>query len=182
MARAASSDFFQGFRYHLEAMAGASGTTDMLNLARGAQGSQAGFQSVTIPELSQDVVEYREGNSMWTIKQAGIPTVSDMTLMRGVTLSDTRFFDWVMATINGTEYRADITIHHYARQEMKSGTTQGESPFAAARKLICHECLPTRVKPMGDLDATASEVSLAELDVAVEHFDFDIDAPVVAGP
>lgn len=169
MARAATGDFLQGFRYH--AVAQTSDGENPLQVDRGESGMnpQAGFQSVTIPELSQDVVEYREGNSFWTSKQPGIPTVSDITLMRGVTKSDTTFFDWVYSSIRGLNYRVDLSIYHYARDEMEVGVAT-TAPEAADRSLYCKDCIPTRVKPMGDLDATASEISLAEVDVAVERF------------
>jgi phage tail-like protein len=172
MARAATNDFLQGFRYH--AVARTFDGTNPLQIDRGESGMnpQAGFQSITIPELSQDVVEYREGNSFWTAKQPGIPTVSDITLMRGVTKSDTTFFNWVLGAIQGVNYRVDLDIYHYARDEMTIGvSTTAAEP--SDRPLYCKDCIPTRVKPLGDLDATASEVSLAEVDVAVERFAHD---------
>lgn len=169
MARAANNDFLQGFRYH--AVAQTSDGTNPLQIDRGETGMnpQAGFQSITSPELSQDVVEYREGNSLWTVKQPGIPTVSDITLMRGVTKSDTTFWDWVYSSMQGANYRSDLTIYHYGRDEMADGVaTDGVVP--SDRALFCKDCIPTRVKTMGDLDATASEVNLAEVDVAMERF------------
>ena len=169
MARAASGDFLQGFRYH--AVANTSDNTNPLQIDRGETGMnpQAGFQSITSPELSQDVVEYREGNSFWTVKQPGIPTVSDITLMRGVTRNDTTFFDWVYGAIRGVNYRVDLSIYHYSRDEMSAGVATA-APEEAKRSLFFKDAIPTRVKTMGDLDATASEVSLAEVDVAGERF------------
>ncbi len=169
MARAATNDFLQGFRYHAVART-ADPVTNPLQVDRGESGMnvQAGFQSITTPELSQDVVEYREGNSMWTVKQPGIPTVSDITLMRGVTKVDTTFFDWVYSSMVGQNYRVDLDIYHYARDEMEMGLSSEPEP--SDRPLYCKDCIPTRVKPLGDLDATASEVNLAEVDVAIERF------------
>jgi phage tail-like protein len=168
MARAATNDFLQGFRYH--AVARTSDGTNPLQVDRGESGMnvQAGFQSITTPELSQDVVEYREGNSMWTVKQPGIPTVSDITLMRGVTKVDTTFFDWVYSSMRGVNYRVDLDLYHYARDEMEIGLATDPQP--SDRALYCKEAIPTRVKPLGDLDATASEVNLSEVDVAMERF------------
>ena len=170
MARAATNDFLQGFRYQAVART-ASPETNPLQIDRGASGmnAQAGFQSITTPELSQDVVEYREGNSMWTVKQPGIPTVSDITLMRGVTKTDTTFFDWVYSSMIGVNYRVDLDIYHYARDEMAVGVATS-APEESDKPLYCKDCIPTRVKPMGDLDATASEVNLMEVDVAIERF------------
>jgi len=170
--RAANTDFMQNFRYHVVAN---NGDGDPLQPAIQSDreghetNGQAGFQSVTIPELSVEASEYREGISRWTEKYPGVPTVSDLTLMRGVTKRDTAFFDMVMASILGDEYRADVTIYHYQRSEMDLATsaTVGDT----IRRIECGECFATRAKPNGDLDSTAGDVSLAEVDIAVEKFD-----------
>ena len=131
---------------------------------------EAGFQSVTLPEISTEAVEYREGTYTYTRKYPGVPTVSDVTLMRGVTKKDTSFFDWIMASVKGGEYRTDMTIYHWHRD----GKTHGVlADLNSARKYNCYECLPTRVKPAADLDATSSEVSMAEIDVALEYFEIE---------
>ena len=160
MARSQSSDPLHGFRFHVKAESEVMAFTDPEN-------GEAGFQSVTLPELSTDIVEYKEGIHTYTKKFPGIPTVSDMTLMRGVTKTDTAFFDWVLAAIEGGEYRTNLTVYHWHRD----GKTHGQADdLNAARKYNCYECVPMRCKPAADLESQAGEVSLAEVDVAVEWF------------
>jgi len=173
MVRAASSDFLQGFRYHVVAN---DGTRDPLEYAMMGDdnkarptGAVAGFQSVTIPELSVEASEYREGTFEWTQKYPGVPTISDITLIRGITKYDTAFYNMVLASIRGQQYRADVTIYHYQRAEMSqalSGTADQD-----VRKISCGECFATRAKADGDLEAMTGDISLGEVDLAVEHFE-----------
>ena len=172
--RAANTDFMQGFRYHVIASKFGGGTDPLQGVgdaadARGGGGVDAGFQSVTIPELSVEASEYREGTFEWTQKYPGPPTVSEITLMRGVTKKDTAFYEMVLASIRGDEYRADVDIYHYQRSEMQYATSA--EPGEDTRHIKCGECFAIRAKPAGDLDSMTGDVSLAEVDLAIEYFD-----------
>jgi len=170
MARAAVDDLMQGFRFHV--VATKQDTTNPLEFNRPGEfdgAGQAGFQSVTIPELSVEATEYREGTFQWTQKYPGPPTVSDCTLMRGVAKADTTFYDWVRDSVDGEEYRCDVTIYHYQRTEMGSATQAEASD--TFRRIECKNCFGIRAKPAGDFDSMSGEVSLAEVDFAVESFD-----------
>jgi len=125
---------------------------------------KAGFNSVTVPELSQDVAEYREGNVVYTKKFPGVPTVENLTLSKGSAQKDSMFWDWGLSAINGAAYRTDLLINVYA--QAMNGTLEEHDP---AKQLKCKEVFPVRVKPIGDLDATSSDVSLSEIDAAVEE-------------
>ena len=171
MARAAVNDLMQGFRFHVVAAKADAAATNPLESTRSGEfqgGGQAGFQSVTIPELSVEPVEYREGTFKWTQKYPGPPTVSDCTLMRGIAKSDTTFYDWVKDSVDGDEYRCDVTIYHYQRTEM-SEATKSATPDDV-RRIECKNCIPTRAKPAGDFDSMSGEVSLGEVDFAMESF------------
>jgi phage tail-like protein len=124
---------------------------------------------VTLPEITLEATEYREGTFTWTQKYPGPPTVSDCTLMRGVAKSDTAFYDWVMSCATGGEYRSDVTIWHYQRTEMGGS---GAAPLQSTdvRRVECKHCIPMRVKPAADFDSMSGEVSLAEVDFAMESF------------
>jgi phage tail-like protein len=168
MARAVSGDFLQNFAYHVRAI----GDYDPFDgNGRGDtsfNGADAGFQNVTMPEMSMDAVEYREGNTMWTAKQLGIPTVSETTLMQGVVKGDSLFFDWFIHALKGdNQYRIDMKVEHYHRDEW-SGVTQFND--AAAQVYYFFECMPIRNKPTADFDSTATEVAVKEIDVAMERF------------
>lgn len=166
--RAAVNDLMQGFRYHVTSN-NADGS-DILQpvIRRDGMGPEAGFQSITLPDISVEAVEYREGTFSWTQKYPGPPTVSDMTLMRGIAKRDTAFFDAVMASINGDEYRMDVTVYHYQRTEM--GKAQQAQTDGELRKIVCLNAFAMRAKPAGDLDSMAGDVSLSEVDIAMESF------------
>jgi phage tail-like protein len=165
MGRPETSDPMQSFRFFARAaLPGGANPLDFTNPDSG----QAGFQSITMPEISLEATEYREGHYAYTRKFPGVPTVSDITFMRGRLKRDTAFFDWAMTTINGGEYRADITIIHYHREDKIPGQIGND---ANALKTLCHECFPIRSKPVGDLDATSAEVSMQEMDASCEWFE-----------
>jgi phage tail-like protein len=148
--------------------------------------ADAGFSAVGTPSVTLDVVEYREGHYIYTRKQPGIPTMDDITMSRGVTKTDTGFFRWMKATIEGNgEYRVDLNVHHMPRdnalpEEVVPGT--GTSEFlnkdATGRQYQIFDAFPTTHKVAGDLDATASEISVMELGVSYERFDI-IDAELL---
>lgn len=166
MARAESSDPLHGFRFHV--------TTETPEfIAAGAEEFQigeAGFQSVTLPERSVEVVEYREGTMTHTRKFPGVETWTNTTLMRGVTKTDTAFFDWVATAAEGGEYRTNMTIYHWHRDGKQYGQL---ADVDSARKYNCYNCFPSRVKMAADLDSTSSEVSLQEVDVELEYCEIE---------
>jgi phage tail-like protein len=168
MSRPIEQDKLQGFRYKV--------TVE----PQGIVDFQSGFQSITIPELSVEVGEYREGHYRFTRKQPGVPTVSDATFNTGVVKSHTPFFDWMKATIGITSlpsaisgYRVDLSIHHYHIMDEYGGDAL-DSVGQASKKIVLNNCFPLRAKPAGDFDATASDISLAEMDVACESMDIEI--------
>ncbi len=172
--RPAANDLLQGFRFHVTAE-NADGNNP-LYLSRGEgfdSGGEAGFQSVTLPEITTEAVEYREGTYVWTQKYPGPPTVADCTLMRGIAKEDTAFYDWAMGAVNGEQYRANVTIWHYQREEM--GQANNADTSGSIRRYNCTECIPIRVKPAADLDSTSGEVSLGEVDFAMEGMTIDFN-------
>lgn len=55
---------------------------------------EAGFSSVTIPDASAGVIEYREGNEAPTVRKLkGLNSYSNITLEKGITDS-TELYDW----------------------------------------------------------------------------------------
>lgn len=158
MARAESTDFYQSFKFHVVEPNG------FLNPV-------AGFQSVGTPEYSIDPVEYREGTYTFTRKYPGVPTTSAITLQNGVARRDSDFYNWAMAVIEGGPYRTDIEIWHFHRVDTFG--IRG-APSRVYRLL---NAFPTRCKIASDLDSTASDVSLQELDLEWESFEPELSVP-----
>lgn len=191
MARPAATDPLHNFRYQIQASGnpdlGLPGgfRSDPLQPGVGFGGGgvignqpEAGFQAATTPEFTVEVAEYREGVKTYTEKYAGIPTTNDVTLSRGVARADTSFFDWVLAAIEGSEYRADLTYFHAMREGRSFPFNAAEDFQPANSKLYrLFEGMPIRVKIAADMDATSSDVSLAEIDIAYERF--TVQAPTV---
>jgi phage tail-like protein len=201
MGRSAATDPLHAFRFHARMVPGdaspvngipGAGAADVLQPSEtgdgfiAGQGSEAGFQSITSPELTQEPAEYREGIRTYTQKFPGVPSVNDITLIRGCARFDTAFFAWILAAAEGDEYRGDLTLYHIQRPKRSLAITEGAGgavQMAASeieltdentKRYILRDAFPTRVKIAGDLDASTSDVSLAEIDVAYERFDVEL--------
>lgn len=146
MARAINTDFLQLFKFRIVE------PRNFLNPA-------AGFSAVTVPDFSQPEVTYREGLYVYTRKYPGIPEFSNITLSRGVARGATDFYNWVLASINGQEYRTDMEIQHFHRADNKQ-------PSA---RYILKEAFAIRMKPTGDLDANTPDIAIEELEIAFEE-------------
>lgn len=182
MARAKVFDYLHNFRFHVivqgfgeagDPKLGTNGTNDVVT---------AGFNACTTPEVGQPAVEYREGHYIYTRKFSGLPTVSDISLSRGVALNDGTFWQWMKSVVEGNEeYRANLRILHFHRDSKPAtassitspGTpiTEQKATVAGSIEYRCQQAFPIRHKVATDLEANGSEVSIQELDLAIEHFD-----------
>ena len=171
-ARSVASDFLQSMRFQVKCV-GTGFTLD------GPEGAQAGFMSVSTPEATIEAVEYREGTYNYPRKFPGNVTVADVSMSRGVALKDTAFWSWVSIVAHGEgEYRANIEIYHYNRSVLQKSVPTwagGTAPTTGygGRKYTLHEAFPIRCKVAGDLDASSSDISVQEIDVAFEYFSVD---------
>ena len=177
MSRAQATDPLHSFRFHAKLVEGQPGYTGNLN---GDQigDAEAGFTTLTAPEVTLEHAEYREGNRTYTEKYPGIPTMNDITLTRGVARRETAFFEWLLAAIEGREYRGDLLIMQFPRFD-RGGRVGAASPGLElpegyenlSKRYLLYNASPSRVKLAGDMDATTSDVSVAELDVVFERPD-----------
>ena len=159
MARLNVSDFLQNFRFFaVEQPPPPDRTTPFLKVA-------AAFASISTPEVTTDIVEYRDGMSVLTKKQPTWPTFTPISLIRGVVRGDSEFFNWMDAAMGGIPYRADLEIQHFHRV--------GWFVNQPARKYILLEAMPERVKVAADLDALSGDISLAEMDLSFEGLDLE---------
>ena len=160
MARAQSTDFYHVFKFQMKiGTAGRAGASDIVG----------GFTNVTVPEVSTENVEYKEGIWLYRRKYPGDPTFSDITATQGVVKGNTAFFDWIFAAYTGNEYRVDLQILQFHREDVTG--LFDYSNASASRIYNCFECLPSRVKPSSDFDSQSSEVALAELDIQIERME-----------
>lgn len=185
MPRPIATDFLHSMRFQVSAQK--ADNTQLLkpSLVTGDGRTEAGFSACTTPEVSSEAVEYREGTFIYSRKYPGSPTTSDITLSRGVAKLDSTFWDWMRQVVEGLalpgEYRADVTIKHFHRAEALQKGLPATSPIGStntnidtdnpARSYIVYQAFPIRHKVAADLDATASEISIMELDIAYEYFE-----------
>ena len=162
MARPHTLDPYHNFRFHVAFASGA-------NVNRLNDGI-AGFQSVTLPSVDLESVEYREGLHTYKRKFPGIPSFDTVTLMRGVTDSNSDFYNWIQETISGAPYRYDLIIRHFHRTNVSNaGLSFNNSVSTRGIKLF--NCFPKTYKPGSDLDSVGSDVSLQELVLEIERFE-----------
>ena len=157
MARSVNTDPFQNFRYHI-VEAGSEGT-QFIDPA-------AGFTTIALPEISVDPSEYKTGIDKFKQKFPGPPTVSDITMSRGIFKGDSLLWEWVQTIINGgSDYRRDLIVYHYHLTDTFDANVQ------PSRIINLYECWPTTLKPNPDFDAQSAEISLQDLTLACERFD-----------
>lgn len=122
-----------------------------------------GFSTITTPELVTEQVEYKTGLMKMKQKFPGIPTISDITLIRGVIKNNSELYAFVKKTLDNVDYRTDLTIIH----KHKDGTK---------RLYKLYNAFGIRVKMATDFDGNSSEISLEEMDIAFEDFDVEEQA------
>jgi phage tail-like protein len=142
MARALNLDYFHNFRFKV---------LDTNKVIAGA------FSAISIPDISIEPAEYRDGTMVYTRKQPGIVTVDNATLSRGVVKNDTQFKQWLDKCIDGdVDYRIDFTVQHIHRDK-------------TTRNYKFLEAFANRVKLSSDLDASDSGIGVSEIEVVAEE-------------
>lgn len=155
MPRAQSTDYYHANKFHV---------VDSENFLN----PLAGFNTLTIPERTHEVAEYKEGIFTYTRKQVGNPSFSDLTMTRGIVKNDTAFTDYVRDASEGFAYRTDFDVYHFHRDDVQGLLEYTNA--APSRIIRCFNALPIRVKPGSDMDAAGSDISIQEIDFAIERF------------
>lgn len=118
---------------------------------------QAGFSECTIPEASNEPIEYRNGDDAPTVRKlSNLNTYGDLTLNWGVTDS-TELFDWWRLVEQGKLEEARRTIAVIGLDEEGEPGPRWEFSQAWVRQYDAP-----------DFNATANEVAIESLQVAHE--------------
>lgn len=134
----------------------------------------AGFQSISVPDMTIDVDEFVEGNYPWKRKAIGKAGVGSMTLTRGARFFDGDFWRWFDQAVRGYgKPRRNLLLI----QAMSAGPGVPSVPIGPfelllkvpARAWILYGCIPSGYKPSTDFDATASAIALMEMTVDLER-------------
>ena len=114
-----------------------------------------GFSEVTGFDVSNDVMEYREGDMVRTpMKIPGLKKYSNITLKKG--LADSKvMYDWVIAGVDGAVQRKTITI-----------SLMDETATVVASWQVINAWPVKYTAP--DFNATSSEVAVESFGIAHE--------------
>jgi phage tail-like protein len=165
MARTTAEDQIQSFRFRVFEDASGPGIFADENPI-------AGFTTVTTPEITSEMATHRTGSEKTTKKFLGSVEYGDGTMTRGILLGDSTFYNWIERYRNKQPFRTDLEIRVYNQEG--DGTSPDDQHV---KSQTWRECIPTSVKPLGDLDAASADVNLQEITVAVEEV--EIDSPTV---
>lgn len=181
MARQRLLDKMQVFSFWLFDVSGASG-----NILFSIFDPALGFSSCSSPEIIVEPKIVQPGN--WEYKRKIVKTadITPISMARGTRFFDSDFYNWITNAIRGRQpVRRDIVLVHFMgfsvqRQVAALAGAVGIGPEIGITSLaertpgrawLLHGCLPTRYKAGSDFDATASDVSIAELEISPEHVD-----------
>jgi phage tail-like protein len=118
---------------------------------------QAGFREVTIPDTSQDPIEYRNGDGPPTVgKQPGLVKYANVTLKGGITDS-MEIYKWRKQVEDGKIKDARKTIAISVLDDEAKEVARWELTAA----------WPTKYSSPG-LNATANEIAIETLEIANE--------------
>jgi phage tail-like protein len=118
--------------------------------------NQAGFSEVTIPDASSDVVEYREGNELPTVRKLpGLNKYGNVTLKWGITDSMELYEKWRKPVEDGKIVRKNVAI-----------TLMDEEGNPAARWEFV-EAWPSKYDAP-DLNAKGTDVAIETLEIVHE--------------
>ena len=154
MPRAQSTDYYHAMKFQV------IDSENFLN-------PLAGFTTVSNPEQTMEVAEYKEGLWTYTRKQLGNPSFSDVSLAHGIVKNDTAFYDYIRQAAEGSPVRTDFQIYHFHRDDVEGLLEYSNA--TPSRIIRCFNALPIRVKFGSDFDAAASDISIEELDFAIER-------------
>lgn len=139
------------------------------------------FQSCTTPEYSVEAQDFRDGLKIFPIKQPGLVTTNDLTLVRGIVLGETGLWSWMEALLTNRSYKADLRISHYHRTAFQKDKvteildyTKSQKELLPRRDYIIYAAMPIRLKVSSDLSAISGEFAVEELAISYEYFDVQL--------
>lgn len=138
---------------------------------RGDTGSQPGAMGGATPRRDLLLIHFLSRQPFSNPAVAGAAAASGLLGVAGASSSLTTGGSNVFGTAAGASGLAGAAAFTAAGA---AGATLGPVEFAPrvpAKAWILYGCIPTRYKTGGDFDASSGEISIQELDVAVEYWD-----------
>lgn len=119
-----------------------------------SQGNFIGFQSMSLPELTLETKEIRQGNLPYMVQvPMGFSSGGNIVLSQAVLPAANDMYFWWLQAVNGLiAPRRNMLLTH---TRLDRGLP--------ARLISCSGCIPVGWQPGSDFDANASEVSVESL-------------------
>ena len=134
-----------------------------VDLGDGAEGPAAGFCQVVLPDISIDVIEYRNGNDResGTHKLPGLARYDNVILRRGI-IGSLNLYEWINQVRNGdTSAARTVTI-----------ALLSEDLTAVVFTWRLLRAWPVKYT-FGDLNAKGTDVAIEELVLAYERLEIE---------
>jgi phage tail-like protein len=134
-----------------------------VDLGDGGDGPAAGFSHVVLPNISIDVIEYRNGNDKesGTHKLPGLAHHGNVILRRGI-IGSLNLYDWINQVRNGdANARRTVTISLLS-EDLSAVVLTWKLLRAWPEKYSC-----------ADLNAKGTEVAMEELVLAYERLEME---------
>jgi phage tail-like protein len=134
----------------------------LVDLGDGTTGVQASFSEVLLPDISIDVIEYRNGSdkAYGTRKLPGISKYGDVTLKRGVT-GALNLYSWIDQVRKGdANFRRTVTISLLAEDLTPVFTWKLQRAWPAKYSF-------------GELNAQGTDVAIEELVLVYEALEVE---------
>ncbi len=171
-------DHLNNYRFHL---------FDVSFVAPAVFNISYGFARITMPEISVEMKEVKEGTSEYKHYIPLSAGVGQITLERGVSVFNQDFYPWVKRVIAGAPaVRRNLMLVQFSEASLAGAQNVGLGPkkdamgvlsvignqvfnfgdlFARvpAKAWMLYECLPVSYKAGSDLDALGNEISMSQL-------------------
>jgi phage tail-like protein len=134
-----------------------------VDLGDGVEGAAAGFSEVVLPDISIDVIEYRNGNDKESgvHKLAGLARYENVVLRRGI-IGSLNLYDWINEIRNGDAN---------ARRNVKiSLLSEDLTTVVLTWRLF--RAWPVKYS-FGELNAKGTDVAIEELVLAYERLEME---------
>jgi phage tail-like protein len=131
-------------------------------LVKGMPGDPV-FQEVTGLESEAQVIEYRAGNSpiFAPIKMPGLQKVGNVTMKKGIFVTDNKLWDWFSSITMNTIARSTIVVNLL------------DETAAPRMKWTLNNAFPVKISGT-DLKADGNEVAVESIEIAYETLKVEI--------
>jgi phage tail-like protein len=134
----------------------------LVDLGDGSEGAAAGFSQVVLPDISIDVIEYRNGNNKESgvHKLPGLTRYNNVVLRRGI-IGSLNLYNWINQVRSGDgNFRRTVTIFLLAE----------DLSVTLTWKLL--RAWPVKYS-FGELNGKGTDVAIEELVLAYERLEME---------